>query len=204
VVVSYRYWERYLGLEPEAVGRTIFVNGHAVTIAGVAPRAFLGIQPRGAPDLYLPIAFTEQLGPRWYRMHDGDHAWVQIMARIRPGGLVRAHCGAVGGMGVMAYSVVRRTNEIGIRMAMGVGRAHVQSMVLRESLWIVAAGLAAGIPAALALTRLIRQALSGIEPNDPLGFVAAGALMVVVVILAAWIPARRAARVDPIQALRCE
>jgi ABC-type antimicrobial peptide transport system permease subunit len=69
---------------------------------------------------------------------------------------------------------------------------------------MVAAGLVVGIPAALALTRLIQRTLYGVKPNDPLSFVAAGALMLVVAAVAAWIPARRAARVDPMRALRCE
>ena len=119
-------------------------------------------------------------------------------------GFIAALLAAIGLYGVMAYAVTRRTNEIGIRMALGAGRGDVQWMVLRESLWMVVAGLAAGIPAALALTRLVREALYGIQPNDPLSFVAAGVLMVAVAALTAWIPARRAARVDPMRALRCE
>ena len=119
-------------------------------------------------------------------------------------GLIAALLAAIGLYGVMAYTVARRTNEIGIRLALGAGRGDVQWMVLRESLWMVAAGLVVGIPAALALTQLVREALYGIQPNDPLSFIAAGALMVVVAAVAAWIPARRAARVDPMRALRCE
>jgi predicted permease len=119
-------------------------------------------------------------------------------------GLIAALLAAIGLYGVMAYTVARRTNEIGIRLALGAARGDVQWMVLRESLWMVAAGLMVGIPAALALTQLVREALYGIQPNDPVTFVAAGALMVVVAAVAAWIPARRAARVDPMRALRCE
>jgi ABC-type antimicrobial peptide transport system permease subunit len=106
--------------------------------------------------------------------------------------------------GVMAYAVTRRTNEIGIRLALGAARGDVQWMVLRESLWMVGVGLLVGIPAALALTRYVQASLYGIKPNDPVSFVAAGILMVAVAGLAAWIPARRAARVDPMGALRCE
>jgi len=119
-------------------------------------------------------------------------------------GLIAALLAAIGLYGVMAYAVTRRTNEIGIRLALGARSADVQWMVLRESLWMVAAGLAVGIPAALALTKLVRQALFGIEPNDPASFVAAAALMLTIAAVAAWIPARRAARVDPMRALRCE
>jgi ABC-type antimicrobial peptide transport system permease subunit len=84
------------------------------------------------------------------------------------------------------------------------GRGDVQWMVLRESLWVVAAGLAVWIPSALALTKYVEASLYGIKSNDPGIFVAAGVLMAVVAALAAWIPARRAARVDPMRALRCE
>jgi len=119
-------------------------------------------------------------------------------------GAVAALLAAIGLYGVMAYTVTRRTNEIGIRLALGARSEDVQWMVLRESLWIVAAGLAVGIPAALALTKLVQQSLYGIKPNDPLSFFAAGVLMVAVAALAAWIPSRRAARVDPMRALRCE
>jgi ABC-type antimicrobial peptide transport system permease subunit len=99
--------------------------------------------------------------------------------------------------------VTRRTSEIRIRLALGAGR-DVQWMVLRESLWMVPAGLAIGIPAAVALTRYIQATLYGIKPNDPVSFVVAGALMVAVTGIAAWIPAWRAERVDPMRALRCE
>jgi predicted permease len=119
-------------------------------------------------------------------------------------GTIAALLAAIGLYGVMAYAVTRRTNEIGIRLALGAGRASVQWMVLRDSLWMVAIGLAVGIPAALALTQVVRQNLYGIKPNDPASFVGAGALMVAVAAVAGWIPARRAAGVDPMRALRCE
>jgi len=119
-------------------------------------------------------------------------------------GAVAALLAATGLYGVMAYAVTRRTNEIGIRLALGAGRWDVQWMVLRESLWMVAAGMAVGIPAALGLTKYVQATLYGIKPNDPVSFVAATVLMIVVAGMAAWIPARRAARVDPMRSLRCE
>ena len=104
----------------------------------------------------------------------------------------------------MAYSVARRTVEIGIRLALGAHRSGVQWMVLRQSLWMVALGLAIGIPVSLALTGFVQKTLYGIQPTDPASFTAAVVLMTVVGAAAAWIPARRAAHVDPIQALRSE
>ncbi len=119
-------------------------------------------------------------------------------------GAVAALLAAIGLYGVMAYSVARRTVEIGVRLALGAHRSGVQWMVLRQSLWMVALGLAIGIPSALALTRLLQKMLFGIEPTDPASFAAAAILMTAVGALAAWVPARRASRVDPIKALRCE
>jgi predicted permease len=119
-------------------------------------------------------------------------------------GLVASLVAALGLYGLMAYTVTRRTVEMGIRLALGAQRRDVQWMVLRGSLLMVATGLAIGIPAALALTRLVRKELYGVAPADPASFIAAGALMLAVAAAAAWIPARRASRVDPIAALRCE
>ena len=119
-------------------------------------------------------------------------------------GGIAALLAAIGLYGVMAYAVARRTVEIGIRLALGARRATVQWMVLRQSLWMVLLGLAIGIPAALALTRFVQNKLYGIQPTDPASFAAAAVLITMVGAVAAWIPARRAARVDPIQALRNE
>jgi ABC-type antimicrobial peptide transport system permease subunit len=104
----------------------------------------------------------------------------------------------------MAFTVTRRTQEIGIRMALGAARGEVLAMVLRDSMFMVAAGIGVGVPAALALMQLVRYLLYGIAPNDPASFVVAAVLMLLVAAVAAWVPARRAARVDPMQALRHE
>ncbi|HXF26920.1 MAG TPA: ABC transporter permease, partial [Bryobacteraceae bacterium] len=110
----------------------------------------------------------------------------------------------VGLYGVMAYRVARRTNEIGIRMALGAQRGDVVRMVLHETLVLVAAGIVIGIPAALLLSRLTASLLYGIRPADPASIVAAIAIMLASAIAAAYFPARRASRINPMQALRCE
>jgi predicted permease len=119
------------------------------------------------------------------------------------GGLA-ALLAAIGLYGVMAYTVARRTAEIGIRIALGANRGNVQWLVLRESLLMVAAGILAGLPAAFALTRLVKTVLYGVKPADPMSFFSALFLMVVVAASAAWLPASRASRVDPMIALRHE
>jgi predicted permease len=119
-------------------------------------------------------------------------------------GLLGLALACVGVYGVMAYSVAQRTHEIGIRLALGAQPAHVRGMVLRQSTWIAGGGIVAGVISALALTRLIRSLLFGIGPYDP-ATLAGGALLLLSVALgASWIPAWRAARIQPTESLRHE
>ena len=111
---------------------------------------------------------------------------------------------AVGIYGVLAYSVAQRTREIGVRMALGAREATVATMVVRESLGVVGVGLAIGIAGALALTRVLASLLFDISPTDPLTFVAVTLGLGAVAVAASYLPARRAAGVDPIEALRSD
>lgn len=111
---------------------------------------------------------------------------------------------AIGLYGTVSYSISRRSMEIGIRMALGAERGEVLRMILRESLTVAAAGLAIGIPAALAVARTLRSMLYGLTAADPLALVVALATILAVAISAALLPARRAASIDPIQALHME
>jgi ABC-type antimicrobial peptide transport system permease subunit len=106
--------------------------------------------------------------------------------------------------GLLAWTVSRRTSEIGIRIALGAAPASVVWMVLRDSLILVAIGLASGWFAAFGLSRLAAKLIYGIEPTDPIAIGGAIALMLLVAAIASLIPARRAARVDPMVALRYE
>ena len=119
-------------------------------------------------------------------------------------GAVATLLAMIGLYGVMAYSVARRTREIGIRMALGAVEGNVIWMVMSEVLVLVAIGLSAGLPAAFALTRLIRTQLYGVEPNDPSTMALATFGLLLVASAAGYIPALRASRVDPIRALRYE
>jgi predicted permease len=119
-------------------------------------------------------------------------------------GMLAILLSSIGIYGVMTYNVVRRTNEIGIRIALGAQSSGVLWMILKESLILLAIGVALGIPATLAATRTIKSQLFGLSPTDPLTFIAAALAISVVTLLAAWFPAHRATKVDPIIALRYE
>lgn len=119
-------------------------------------------------------------------------------------GLLGLLLSCVGLYGIMAHAVVRRTNEIGIRMALGAERRNIIWMVLKESLLLVAIGLIIGIPAAWAAAHLISSQLFGLKPSDPLTLLTAVTLLTLVAALAGYLPARRASRVNPLVALRYE
>jgi len=111
---------------------------------------------------------------------------------------------AIGLYGVLAYTVSRRTQEIGVRMALGAQAAGVLSMVLREGVVATAAGLGLGLAGALILARLMSTLLFGVKADDPLTFAAVALMIAAVAVLASYVPARRASRVDPMAALRYE
>ncbi len=111
---------------------------------------------------------------------------------------------AVGLYGVIAYATARRTNEIGVRMALGASRGLVTRMVLREALMLTAAGLAVGLPLALIVLRVTAARIAGVGGPDAVAFIGATAVMLVVAVVAAGVPALRASRIDPAVALREE
>ncbi len=118
--------------------------------------------------------------------------------------LVAMALAAIGIYGVISYSVARQAHEIGIRMALGAERKSVLLLVLRQGLLMTLIGLAVGIGGAVTLTRVLSSLLFGVSATDPLTFAAVAILLAIVSVLAGWIPARRASRVDPMVALRYE
>jgi predicted permease len=119
-------------------------------------------------------------------------------------GLLATVLAAVGLYGLMAFNVARRTREIGIRMALGARSGNVTWLVMKEVLALVTAGLFIAIPAAWALTTLVRSQLYGVSPNDPLSAIASTLTLAVVALLAGYRPAKRAMRINPVEALRSE
>ena len=158
-------------------------------------------QAIGQVDYTLPVAYSGTLIQQVNRSLAGQ----SLIARLSTFfGLLAAFLACVGIYGLMSYAVTRRTNEIGIRMALGAEGSGVLWMVMRESLTLVGAGVALGIPAALAAGRLVSSVLYGTKATDPIIIAASALVMIAVAALAGYLPARRAAKVDPMVALRYE
>jgi predicted permease len=119
-------------------------------------------------------------------------------------GILALTLASIGIYGIMAYTVARRTNEIGIRLALGAQAQQILNMILGETTWIAAIGVAVGLGAALLLTRFLESMLFGLKPNDPATMISSAGLLFAVALLAGLIPARRASQVQPMQALRHE
>jgi ABC-type antimicrobial peptide transport system permease subunit len=119
-------------------------------------------------------------------------------------GLLAIFVGTLGLYGVVAFVVNRRSQEIGIRMALGAERGDILRMVVGHGLKLAAIGTGAGLAASLLAMRLLATMLYGVKPTDPIAFAGSAALVILVALAASWIPARRAATIDPMKALRTE
>jgi ABC-type antimicrobial peptide transport system permease subunit len=138
--------------------------------------------------------------------HSADSLWQQRMAASWIGAFsfMALLLAAVGLYAVIAQSVAQRTREVGIRIALGANRSSVAALVIKQGLLLAAGGISLGLPAAIGFNSLVRRYLAGIDGSDPGGLAVISIFLVVVMLSACWIPARRASRIDPVQALRSE
>ena len=169
--------------------------GDPAKIAGEVRRALAEIDPS------LPVLETFTIADDVDQMIEVPTLISKLSGFFAVLALVLA---AIGLYGVISYNVSRRTSEIGVRMALGAQRQRVRWMILRESLLLLLIGAAIGLPASLASNRLIQAGLFEVSPTDPLTLICAVTLISIVILGAAWLPARRATRIDPMVALRYE
>jgi predicted permease len=152
-------------------------------------------------DRNLPIANVYTLN-YFYTKSIARVSFTLLMLGIAAG--MALVLGAIGLYGVIAYSVVQRTREIGVRIAMGAQRNDVIRLFLREGMSFIFVGLPIGLAASLFVTRFLSSLLFGVKTTDPLTFATVAVLLTIVALVACHIPARRATRIDPMVALRCE
>jgi predicted permease len=169
--------------------------GDPGAIAGEVRAALAEIDPN------LPVLDVQTIGELFDSLIDQQRLVSQLSGFFSA--LALSLC-AIGLYGVMTYSVVRRTNEIGVRIALGAPGSGVLWLVLRESLVLLGIGVALGVPATLAASHAIQAGLFGLSPSDPVTLIGAVGVISGVTLIAAYFPARRATRIDPIVALRYE
>jgi predicted permease len=183
------------GDEPEELVYEIRTTGDPSSVTKAVRAAV------GAVDPALPITSLEPLA---VTMRESVRT-ERLLARLTTGfGVLALLLAAIGLYGVMSYAMARRTGEIGLRMALGAGSANVVRLVLRDALWLVGVGLLAGVPAALACTRLIGAQLHGVTGADPGAIGVAVGVLAGTAFVAALIPALRAARTTPVVALQSD
>jgi putative ABC transport system permease protein len=170
-------------------------SGEPMTLAAAVTREIHALDPALPVSRVQPLTavLDDALASPRFRM--------VLLATFAVLGVVLA---SVGIFGVLAYSVSRRTREIGVRMALGADRDRLVRLVVRQALTMTLSGLVAGVCAALALTRVLRSFLFEVTPGDPLAFVTTSLVVIAVALVASYAPARRATRVDPVTALRSE
>jgi putative ABC transport system permease protein len=154
---------------------------------------------RAAPD--LPIQSTVTLDEAVAASVAQPRFRTLLVALFAMAAMLIAMCGIYG---LMAYAVTQRRRELGVRMALGADRGDVLRLILTRALRIVVAGVIAGLVGAAGVTRVLQTFLFGVTPTDPMAFTIVTLLLMAVGLMAAWLPARRAARIDPWAALRAE
>jgi putative ABC transport system permease protein len=176
----------------EAVVR---VTGDAGAIANAVRAAIWRV------DRNQPVWRVRTMNRVLDEARNGSRLTVWLMSSFASLALVLA---AIGVYGVMSYAVARRTQEVGIRIALGARSGQVLGMVIRDGMKVIVVSLIVGLASAAAATRLLASQLFGVSTVDPLTFTAVPAILAMVALVACYLPARRASRVDPIVALRAE
>jgi ABC-type lipoprotein release transport system permease subunit len=174
---------------------TILTNGDPLAIAPAARKALADIDPM------LPL---EEVKSYAQMMQEHVTGLGFVSRGLITDGLIALLLAAIGIFGVMANQVGERTREIGVRLAMGARREDVLHMILHRATWLTGAGVGVGLVLAFALAHGVANLLYGVRPDDPVIFAGITAVIVATALVANWLPARRASRIDPKVALRDE
>ena len=176
---------------------------YVIARTSVAPIAVLGSLRAAAEDADRDVPVSH-LTTEQQQIDDTLGTEVALTRLLMLFGAFALFLACIGLHGVTAYSVARRTSEIGVRVALGAQRGDVLWLILRQVVVVTVAGLAIGIPVAVASGRAVAAYLFGVAPADPISLIAAALLMTIIAVFAGYVPARRAARLDPLQALRID
>jgi len=182
-------------IPPQDAIFAVATNGDPLALAPAARKALAGLDPT------LPLDWVETLAELRRQELSGIAATARILTKDA---LIALLLAAIGIFGVMANLVAERTREIGVRLAMGARREDVVNMILRRAAWLTGIGVGSGLLLAFGLAHGVASLLYGVSPNDTAVFGGITAAIAGIALLASWIPARRASRIDPMVALRDE
>jgi ABC-type antimicrobial peptide transport system permease subunit len=182
-----------LQVPPNNSGYSITTDGDPLALAPAARKALASIDPA------LPLNTVETYDQL---IRDNLTGLMYAAGSLSFDGVIALLLAAIGIFGVMANLVGERTREIGVRLALGARREDVLRMILRRASWLTGAGVCIGLGMAYGLARLVSNLLRGVRPDDPIVFGSITATIVLIALLASWLPARRASRIDPMEALR--
>ncbi|MGA2651659.1 MAG: ABC transporter permease [Terracidiphilus sp.] len=182
-----------LQVPPSGTEYAITTEGNPLALAPAARKALAGL------DQALPLNTVETYAQL---IRDNLTGLMYAAGSLSLDGLIALLLAAVGIFGVMANLVGERTREIGVRLALGARREDVLRMILSRASWLTGTGVCIGLGVAYALARLVSNLLRGVRPDDPVVFAGITTTIVLIALLASWLPARRAARIDPMEALR--
>jgi ABC-type antimicrobial peptide transport system permease subunit len=180
---------------PTGVTYAVMTNGDPLALADPARKALAGLDPM------LPLNTVETYAQV---IHDSLIGLMYAAVMLSIDALIALLLAAIGIFGVMANLVGERTREIGVRLAMGARREDVLVLILRRASWLTAAGIGSGLLLAFGLAHLVANLLRGVRADDPVVFASITAVIAAIALGSSWIPARRAAHVDPMKALRSE